>query len=188
MTVSVLDPHCALIVVDLQQGIASVPTVHPMAEVIARSAELAAAFRRRGLPVVLVNAIGGAPGRSEAGSSRPAGFVPPPGWADIVSDLDPQESDLRVSKKTWGAFHQTELDELLRARGVTQVVVTGVATTAGVESTARAAHEHGYHVVLATDAMSDRNAEAHANSVTRIFPKLGETGSTAEILALLEAR
>ena len=68
----------------------------------------------------------------------------------------------------------------------TQVVLTGVATSAGVESTARAAHEHGYHVVVATDAMTDRSAEVHANSVERIFPRLGETATTAEILAGLE--
>ena len=56
----------------------------------------------------------------------------------------------------------------------------------GVESTARAAHEHGYHVTLATDAMADMSAETHRNSVERIFPRLGETGTTDEILALLD--
>jgi nicotinamidase-related amidase len=85
-----------------------------------------------------------------------------------------------------GAFHGTTLDAHLRDLGVTQVVVTGVATTVGVEGTARAAHEHGYHVVLATDAMTDRDADAHHNSVTRIFPRLGETATTAEILDMLE--
>ena len=69
---------------------------------------------------------------------------------------------------------------------MTQVVLTGIATTAGVESTARAAHEAGYHVVLAIDAMTDRSAEAHDHSVRHVFPRLGETGTTAEILGLLE--
>ena len=91
-----------------------------------------------------------------------------------------------MTKRTWGAFHGTTLDEQLRARGVTQVVVTGVSTSAGVESTARSAHEHGYHVVLATDAMTDTSGDAHANSVERIFPRLGETGTTDEILEVLD--
>jgi nicotinamidase-related amidase len=65
-------------------------------------------------------------------------------------------------------------------------VVTGVSTSAGVESTARFAHEYGYHVTLATDAMTDLDSAVHTNSVEKIFPKLGETGTTAEILEMLE--
>lgn len=186
MTVTTLDPQTALIVVDLQNGVVGLPTAHPTAGIVARSAELAAAFRARGLPVVLVNATGGAPGRVEqqragAGGARPANF------ADLVPELDQQPTDILVSKQTWGAFHNTDLDAQLASRGVTQVVVTGVATTAGVESTARAAHEHGYNVTIATDAVTDMNAEAHDNTIARIFPRIGETGTTGEIIALLPA-
>ncbi|HEY4267488.1 MAG TPA: isochorismatase family protein [Galbitalea sp.] len=186
MTVTTLDPTTALIVVDLQNGVVGLSTAHPTADIVARSAELAAAFRARGLPVVLVNATGGAPGRVEyqragATGERPANF------ADIVAELDQQPSDILVSKQTWGAFHNTELDAELKSRGVTQVVVTGVATTAGVESTARAAHEHGYNVTIATDAVTDMSAEAHDNTIARIFPRIGETGTSAEIIALLPA-
>ena len=92
-----------------------------------------------------------------------------------------------MTKRNWGAFHGTDLDVQLRRRGVTQVVIGGIATSMGVESTARAAHEHGYHVTLATDAMADMSAATHQNSVERIFPRLGQTGTTDEILALLEA-
>jgi nicotinamidase-related amidase len=92
-----------------------------------------------------------------------------------------------VTKRTWGAFHATDLDAQLHVHGVTQVVLTGVATSAGVESTARAAHEHGYNVVVITDAMTDASAEAHANSVERIFPRLGERATTSEVLERLEA-
>ena len=91
-----------------------------------------------------------------------------------------------VTKRNWGAFHGTDLDVQLRRRGVTQIVLGGIATSMGVESTARTAHEHGYHVTLATDAMSDMSPEAHENSVTRVFPRLGGTGTTEEILALLD--
>jgi nicotinamidase-related amidase len=119
------------------------------------------------------------------GDQQPA-FTPPPDWTDIVPELDQQPDDLLVTKQTWGAFHRTPLDTLLRDRGVTQIVLTGVATSAGVESTARAAHEHGYHVVLATDAMADRDPGLHENSVRRIFPRLGETATTDDILTMLD--
>jgi nicotinamidase-related amidase len=188
MPVTTIDATPALIVVDLQKGVTSIPTAHPMDDVVQRSARLAAAFRGHGLPVVLVNVSGGAPGRTEAGASRLGSSPLPPDWADIVDELDPQPGDLRVTKQTWGAFHGTTLDGQLKDLGVTQVVLTGVATSAGVESTARSAYEHGYHVVLATDAMTDRSADAHANSVELIFPRLGETATTAEILELLEGR
>ena len=183
MALTTIDATPALVVIDLQKGIVALPTAHPVDDVVRNSAELAAAFRRHGFPVVLVNVDGGAPGRTEA---APRGGDRPADWAELVAGLDPQPGDLRVTKRTWGAFHGTTIDERLKARGVTQVVLTGVATSAGVESTARAAHEHGYHVVLATDAMTDRSAELHANSVERIFPRLGETATTAEILAGLE--
>jgi nicotinamidase-related amidase len=183
MTLTTLDPKPALVVIDLQKGLTAVPTAHPLDDVIQRSADLAAAFRRHGLPVVLVNASGAAPGRTEI--SRPA-YTPPPDWTDIIPELDQQPDDLLVTKQTWGAFHGTPMDTLLRERGVTQIVLTGVATSAGVESTARAAHEHGYHVVLAIDAMTDRDADLHDNSVRRIFPRIGETASTGDILAMLD--
>jgi nicotinamidase-related amidase len=80
------------------------------------------------------------------------------------------------------------LEQHLKALSVTQVVLAGVATSVGVESTARQAHELGLNVTLVTDAMTDINSDAHFNSITRIFPKLGETGTTQEIMALLEGR
>jgi nicotinamidase-related amidase len=101
--------------------------------------------------------------------------------------LQPQPRHLRVTKMTWGAFHETPLDASLRDLRVTQIVLAGIATSAGVESTARSAHEHGYNVVLATDAMTDRDPVAHSNSIERIFPRLGETATTSEILDMLEA-
>jgi nicotinamidase-related amidase len=186
MTLTTIDLKTALVVIDLQKGLAATPTVHPFDEIVRQSANLATAFRRRGLPVVLVNVAGAAPGRTDAGPFRPDGFTPPPDWSELVDELRPQPGDYRVTKMRAGAFHGTTLDAHLRDLGVTQVVVTGVATTMGVEGTARAAHEHGYHVVLATDAMTDRDADAHHNSVTRIFPRLGETATTAEILDMLE--
>lgn len=180
MPLSTLDPRPALVVVDLQKGIVATPSVHPMGDVVRNAAALADAFRSHDLPVVLVRVTGGAPGRTEV--SRPAGATRPPDWADIVEELASADGDLVITKQRWGAFHDTDLDARLREEGVTQVVLAGVATSIGVESTARAAYEHGYHVVLATDAMTDFDADAHDNSVRRIFPRLGETATTGEIL------
>ena len=185
MPLTTLDPRSALIVVDLQRGIAALPTVHPIAPVVDNAARLAAAFRARGLPVVLVNVSGTAPGRSEHPRRNTSQT---PDWAELLPELDAQPRDHRVTKRTWGAFTGTDLTDYLRLCEVTQVVVCGVATSIGVESTARQAHELGFHVALVTDAMTDLDAEAHANSLQRIFPRLGETGSTGQLLQLLQAR
>ncbi|MET9381666.1 hydrolase [Streptomyces sp. NPDC002928] len=189
MALTALDPRTALVVIDLQAGIAGAPTQpYSGADVVARSVELADAFRAHGLPVVLVrvsfaaDGADAAPGRTEA--ARPGG-ARPEGWDVIVPELAGHPGDITVTKHNWGAFHGTDLDVQLRRRGVTQIVLTGIATSIGVESTARAAHEHGYHVSLVTDAMSDMDAEAHRGSIERIFPRLGETGTTAEVLELL---
>lgn len=121
-------------------------------------------------------------GRTDGG---PAGGVRPEGWDQIVDELAGHPEDIRVTKRNWGAFHGTDLDLQLRRRGITQIVLGGIATSIGVESTARAAHEHGYHVTLATDTLADMDPEAHRNSVERIFPRLGESGTTDEIVELL---
>ncbi|NII09564.1 isochorismatase family protein [Oleiagrimonas sp. C23AA] len=182
MAVTELDPKTALIIVDLQKGIVGLPCAHPMPAIVEQSAKLAQAFRAKGRPVVLVNVTGVAPGRNE---QPPHGGAWPDDFAELIPELDVQPSDLKITKRTWGAFVHTDLDAQLKALGVTQVVLAGVATSIGVESTARQAYEYGYNVTLATDAMTDRSAEAHDNSVQRIFPRLGETGASTDIIALL---
>ncbi|MGK5639906.1 isochorismatase family protein [Streptomyces sp. URMC 126] len=182
MPATTLDPKTALVLVDLQKGITALPTVHPADGIVAKGAELAAAFRARGLPVVLVRVIGSAPGRTEI---RHRSGEPPAGFADLRPELDRQDGDIVVTKHTWGAFHGTDLDLQLRRRGVTQVVLAGIATGMGVESTARAAHEHGYHVTVATDAVTDLDAEVHRVSVEKVLPRLGETDTTEAIIRLL---
>jgi nicotinamidase-related amidase len=187
MAITALDTNTALIVIDLQKSIMSAPVVHPMAGVVKQASLLTEAFRRHGLPVVLVNVGGGAPGRNE--QPRPAAGGPRPAdWNQLIPELNQQPSDHTVTKRTWGAFTHTDLEAYLKSKVVTQVVVVGVATSIGVESTARAAHELGFNVTLAIDAMSDPSAEAHANSVTRIFPRLGETGLAEDIIRLLDTR
>jgi nicotinamidase-related amidase len=191
VAVTTLDPKTALVVIDLQNSVAALPgDPHPTPDVIGKTVELADAFRKHNLPVVLVRVSVAAdgsdwvPGRTEQ-PRRSAGGTPSPGADQIVDQLAGHAEDIIVTKRNWGAFHGTDLDVHLRRRGITQIVLTGIATSIGVESTARAAYEHGYHVTLATDAMTDLSADAHHNSLTRIFPRLGESGTTAEILALL---
>jgi nicotinamidase-related amidase len=189
MPVSTLDPKAALVVVDLQKGLLGAPTTPlPMNEVVRQAARLARAFRTRGLPVVLVNVEGGAPGRTEAGAGGHSGAQLPADWSELAADLEAQPGDIRITKQRWNAFHGTALHDALSQLGVTQTVVTGVATSVGVEGTARGAYDNGYNVVLALDAMSDIDAAAHANSVERIFPRLGEIASVERIIGLLEER
>ena len=182
MALTMLDPNTALVVVDLQKGLTGLPVIHPMGDILGRARALADAFRERGLPVVLVNVAGGAPGRTE----HPRLALPrSEGWTDLVPELNRQESDIVVTKRTWGAFASTDLEAQLKARGVTQVVIAGVATGTGVESTARQAYEQGFNVTLALDAMTDLRPEAHDYSIRNVFPRLGETGTSQQIIDLL---
>lgn len=186
MSLTALDPVTALIVVDLQKGIAAYPLVHPLPGILQSTRELIDAFRESNLPVVLVNVAGRAPGRTEQG---PRGSqTSTEGWTELLPELGRHSTDILVTKNSWGAFATTDLEAQLKEKGVTQVVVTGVATSVGVEATARQAYEQGFHVTFALDAMTDVRQEAHAYSIANVFPRLGETGSTQEILSLLAKR
>ncbi len=178
-----LDTTAALIVIDLQKGIAGLPTAHPCGEIVGRAAQLARAFRKRSLPVVLVNVTGAAPGRTNGGVRR---FSFTEGWSELVPELEFYPGDLRVTKQRVGAFIGTSLDDELRRRGVTQIFLTGVSTSGGVEATARSAYDYGYNVVLVVDAMTDLSGDAHRHCVERVFPRLGETETTGNVLRLLQ--
>jgi nicotinamidase-related amidase len=184
MPLTSLDTTAALIVIDLQKGIVGLPTVHPTTEIVSRSAILARAFRQRGLPVVLVNVTGAAPGRTDVGPRNLSSL--PPDWAELVPELEQHPDDYIVSKQRVGAFIGTSLDETLRKRGVTQVFATGVATSLGVESTARSAYDYGYNVVIVVDAVTDRDADAHRHCLEKIFPRISQTDTTDSVLKLLK--
>jgi nicotinamidase-related amidase len=153
-----LTETAALVVVDLQERLRT-RGVAGFDAVVARTADLARAFRATGRPVVLVT----------VGDDVP------------VPELEPHEDDLRVTKPGWSALTRTGLDAELRARGVTQLVLTGVATSIGVESTARSARDLGYELVLVTDAVADVDPDEHAHSLARILPRLGELSTAAEV-------
>jgi len=186
MPLTTLDPKTALLVVDLQKGLLGNPFVHPISEVVAQARALIDAFRAQRLPVVLINVAGGAPGRVEQ-PRRLTGPIPE-GFTEFAPELGQQPDDIVVTKRTWGAFASTDLEARLKALGVTQVVVVGVATGTGVEATARQAYEAGFNVTLAVDAMTDARPEAHDYSLKNVFPRLGETGATQEIIELLDKR
>ena len=182
MPITKLDEQTALVVIDLQKGIIAMPTVHPASAIVARAAQLARAFREKDLPVVLVNVAGSAPGRTDAG---PFNGTRPDDWAELVPELNAQPGDHRVTKRRWGAFLGTDLDAYLRSQGVTQIVLAGISTSIGVESTARSAYDLGYNVVFVIDAVTNRDADAHKNSMERIFPRMAETDTTESVLKML---
>ena len=184
MPLATLDETSALVVIDLQKGIVGLPCAHPTGEIVGRAAQLARAFRTLDLPVILVNVAGRAPGRTDVKLN----FTPPADWTDLVPELDRQPSDYLVTKQQIGAFYGTALEQILRRRGVTQVVLAGVATSSGVEATARNAYDHGYNVTLVVDAMTDLSADAHRHSVETIFPRLGETATTDDVVRSLGER
>lgn len=183
MPLTKLDSKAALIVIDLQKGVVALPTIHPVGEIIDRAAQLARAFRERAMPVVLVNVTGAAPGRTDAGPRNLSAF--PADWTELVPALEQHPGDYLVSKQRVGAFIGTSLDETLRQRGITQVFVTGVVTSGGVESTVRSAHDHGYHVVVVVDAITDRDADAHHHCIKKTFPRMAETVTTDDLTKIL---
>jgi nicotinamidase-related amidase len=105
MPLTKLDTNAALIVIDLQKGIVSLPTVHPATEIITRAAQLASAFRKRSLPVVLVNVTGRPPGRTDEGTRT---FSFPVEWTEVVSEFERHPNDPLVSKQRPGAFIGTD--------------------------------------------------------------------------------
>jgi nicotinamidase-related amidase len=193
-TALILEPRrTAIVVIDLQKGIALMPGGAPHAKpsVIANCANLLSAARAAGAQPFLVH-VGGSPDgadrvRTSVDQSWRSTGPLPPDWSELIPELDRQPTDIVILKRQWGAFYGTDLDLQLRRRNLSTIVLCGVATEFGVESTARDAHEHGYELIFAEDAMTGMTAESHANSVERIFPRIGRVRSTAEILAALHA-
>jgi len=177
----------ALVVIDLQKGIVGRQTApYPSDIVVKNAAALADAFRKIGLPVFLVRVAFSPDGKDVL---RPLVDVPwptqtpPPDWTDIVPEMGPKPGDFVITKHQWGAFYGTELDLEFRRRGVTTMVLCGIATNIGVESTARFAFEYGFNQIFAEDAMSAMSAEEHALTLAKIFPRIGLVRKTAAILA-----
>jgi nicotinamidase-related amidase len=172
MALTTLYLNTALIVLDLQKGIAGYPFIDPIGAAVDEIRALLDIFRMQGLPVVLVNVAGRAPGRTEQGPCACGSFTD--GWTDFLPELNQQPNDIVVTKPTWGAFVSTDLDDRLKALGVTQVVATRVATSGGVEATTRQAYVQRSIVSRALDAMTNTLPEARDYSISNVFPRHGE--------------
>jgi nicotinamidase-related amidase len=175
----------ALVLIDLQKGVLGMPVVpHPAADLYEGSMRLARRFRTAGALVVQVR-VSFSKDLADAPSTvvdQPSNFASlPPGWDEFPEPLPP--SDIVITKRHWGAFYGTELDLQLRRRGVRRIVLAGIATNIGVESTARSAFEHGYELVIAQDLCSCVSAETHAFSFKHVLPRLARI-TTADAITL----
>jgi nicotinamidase-related amidase len=181
----------ALVVIDLQHGIVGrSPAPHAGPDVVSRANALAGAVRGAGGTVVWVRVT---PSPDEKDALQPptdaAAVTPgsrPANWAELVPEVDRQPGDLFITKRQWGAFYGTELALQLRRRGIHTIVLCGISTNIGVESTARDAYERGYHQVFVEDATSARSAEEHEFVMRTAFPRMGRVRSTAEVVEALE--
>jgi nicotinamidase-related amidase len=175
----------ALVVIDLQRGIAGRPMQpHTAQDVVKNAAQLVQAFRKHGMPVFLVHVVHSPETMlvMQTDTTFPRPPVLPPDWSEFVPEIAPVPTDIVIAKKQWGAFYGTDLDLQLRRRGMDTIVLCGISTEYGVESTARFAYEYGYEQVFAEDAMASMSAESHNAAVTYILKRMGRVRKTAEIL------
>lgn len=180
----------ALVLIDLQEGILGYPLApRSGADIRAAGSELAKAFRAAGGLVVLSRVVLH-PTFADALKQpvdRPLpGGPPPPNWAEFHGDLEVSPKDVIINKQNWGAFYGTGLDLQLRRRGINTIILGGVATNLGVESTARDAYERNYQIIFAEEALSSRSAEMHGFALSAIFPMIGQVKPIAEIIAALK--
>jgi nicotinamidase-related amidase len=180
----------ALVVIDLQKGIVSrALEPHTSAEVVTRSVQVAKALRAQGGLVVWVRvAIGEILSLPVDAPMRDPNAPPPPAEAsELIAELERQPEDVVITKRQWGAFYGTELEQMLRRKGVKTILMAGIATNMGVESTARAAFDQGYELVFVEDAMATMKAEMHRFATDTIFPRMGRVRSTETVLEALGA-
>lgn len=181
--------HTALVLIDLQKGIVGRQTApHSAPDVLSRSARLAERFRAAGGLVVLVRVSYSADGGdrlNQPTDSPPLASAMEAGWDELSPTLGRGPRDIVITKRQWGAFYGTPLDLHLRRRGISTIVIGGIATNFGVESTARDAFERGYALVFVEDAMAALSEGAHAFAISTVFPRIGRIRSTDQVLAAL---
>jgi nicotinamidase-related amidase len=183
-----LDPkRTALVLIDLQNAVVGMNTVpHTAAQVVENSGKLADAFRVHGAPVVYVRVDLNDFMKLPVDQPHHRGDQPLPATAsEIAPSAGFQHGDILVTKRHWGAFAGTDLEQQLKSRGIDTVVLTGISTNAGVESTARQGTGLGFAFVLVEDACSAQSVEHHRFAFENIFPRLTRVRSTDEVLAAL---
>lgn len=181
------DAKAALVVIDLQRGIAGRDVApHSGTDVVANAARLVQAFRNAHLPIAFVRVSATPETALKPLVDSPQPFSPAqPGWDELVPELGARADDVVVTKKNWGAFYGTDLDLQLRRRDVTRFAICGIATHIGVESTARDAFERNYKLLFVEDAMAAMSAQEHEHSCKLIFPRMGIIRSTDEVVLAL---
>lgn len=174
----------ALVLIDLQKGIIGRDTKPFKAvDVLSNAVKLVRKFRENKMPIFFVNVDfrNALPLRVESDSSL-SGGNPPANWAEFADELGVTQDDLVVTKRQWGAFYGTDLEQQLRRRKIDTIVLGGIATTYGVESTGRFAYELGFNQIFAEDAMTDMAEESHRVSVEYVLKRMGKVRKTEEIL------
>lgn len=175
----------ALVLIDLQAGILRLPVVpHSPVEVVSRAARLAADFREARGTVALVR-VAWAPDFADAPKQKvdvSHAYDIGADWADFAPELAQAESDIVITKRQWGAFHGTELDLQLRRRGIKTIVLAGIASNMGVESTARAAWELGYELVVLEDVAASFTVEMHDFAMKAILPMIGRVCGAGDVV------
>jgi len=196
--ITALDPKTALVLIDMQNAIAAIKGAHHFGGIVEKSKDLINAFREKNLPIVFINVNPvGSPWtkvraevsqmpKDEEGIRAAKKQWEESGAGNIIEQLEVKEGDLLITKYTWSAFPNTSLHDELQKRGVTGIVLCGVATSIGVEGTARDASVLGYNLTFAVDAMTDMFQDAHDHSLTRIFPRIGEVDTTEAIVAKIQ--
>ncbi|HXC96921.1 MAG TPA: isochorismatase family protein [Edaphobacter sp.] len=184
-----LDPaKTALVIIDLQNGIVGRPVVpHTAAEIVGRSARLAQAFREKGSPVVYVRVdladLLHLP--ADECFRSPSDPLPPVTASELVPEAGFQPGDILITKRHWGAFADTGLEQTLKQRGIDTVVLTGISSNIGVESTARQGTGLGLAFVIVEDACGTTDEESHRHVFEKTFPRLARVRKTEEVLAAL---
>jgi nicotinamidase-related amidase len=189
MTFALTRSSTALVVIDPQQWTLGMPLApHDAGKVTGNIARLIAALRPEGF--VMLTRAAFSPGYADQlrmpvdlPMTLPEGGLPEAALA-FHPAVEQAGYDLAITKRQWSAFYGTELDLQLRRRGVTTVVLAGVMTNFGVESTARDAWQHNYAVVVAEDACSSLG-ELHASSVANILPRIARVRSTEQVIGAL---
>jgi len=179
----------AIVVIDLQKGITSRETQpYSTKTVIENTTKLLKFFRENNMPVFLIRVASSADQKDKLNVITDTTWdnndKMPTDWSELVPELEKENSDFVITKKQWGAFYGTELDLQLRRRKIDTIVLCGIATCMGVESTARFAYEYGYNQIFAEDAMSSMSKEEHEHTTKKIFPRMGLVRKTKEILSL----
>jgi len=180
-----LDPATtALILIDLQHGIVGMQTSpHPASSVLEKAASLAATFRKNSSPVIYVRVDLANMLQIPADRSHRDPKNPPPAIAsELVPASGVQPGDVVITKRHWSAFSGTDLEVMLKKSGRKTLVIGGIATNFGVESTARAAAGLGFGVVFVEDATTSIDAQAHEFAFNTIFPLLGRVRKTPEVI------